>query len=122
MPLESDNETEIKNDIHVLKTWPDYFQAVIEERKTFEIRKNDRDFKVGDEIILDEWDPKHEQYTGRVALVRITYILEGTFAIMGKCLMSIKLLEIRTGPPPHECEGCPYKSICTYVISGGSRQ
>lgn len=39
-----------------LKIKPEYFQAVIDGRKPFEIRKNDRNFKVGDEIYLDEYE------------------------------------------------------------------
>lgn len=50
---------------HNLKTWPEYFQAVIDGKKTFEIRKNDRDFKVGNELLLQEYDPEQETYTGR---------------------------------------------------------
>lgn len=41
--------------IHHLKTLPPYYQAVIEQRKPFEIRENDRNFKVGDRVILEEF-------------------------------------------------------------------
>lgn len=41
---------------HHLKTMPEYFQAVIEGRKPFEVRKNDRGFKVGDRVILEEFE------------------------------------------------------------------
>ena len=41
--------------IHHLKTLTDYFQAVIDERKPFEIRENDRNFKVGDIVVLEEF-------------------------------------------------------------------
>lgn len=41
--------------IHHLKTKPEYFQAVIDGRKPFEIRNNDRNFKQGDKVILEEY-------------------------------------------------------------------
>ncbi len=62
---------------HELKTWPEYFEAVRTEKKNFEIRKNDRAFQVGDLLILREWDPQKETYSGRTAFRRITYILPG---------------------------------------------
>lgn len=37
---------------HTLKTWPHYFDAVACGAKTFEGRKNDRDFQPGDTVIL----------------------------------------------------------------------
>lgn len=41
---------------HDLKILPKYFKEVWYGRKTFEIRKNDRNYEVGDKIILHEWD------------------------------------------------------------------
>ena len=38
--------------IHELKTLPEYWDAVNSGAKTFEVRKNDRDFKVGDILHL----------------------------------------------------------------------
>ena len=40
---------------HHLKTKPEYFQAVIERKKPFEIRYNDRNFQIGDRVILEEY-------------------------------------------------------------------
>ncbi|HFQ4945418.1 TPA: DUF3850 domain-containing protein [Vibrio vulnificus] len=37
---------------HQLKIKPEHLEAIIAGDKTFEIRKNDRDFKVGDRVTL----------------------------------------------------------------------
>ncbi len=42
--------------LHHLKTLPEYFQAVIDGRKPFEIRKDDRGFNVGDKVVLEEFE------------------------------------------------------------------
>lgn len=59
--------------IHGLKIRPKYFDAVRSGEKTFELRRNDRDFRVGDYLALNEWDG--ESYTGRTELVKVTYML-----------------------------------------------
>jgi hypothetical protein len=50
---------------HELKTWPKYFAAVRSGQKRFEIRRNDREFKVGDILVLREFDPEDDAYTGQ---------------------------------------------------------
>lgn len=40
---------------HDLKIHPRYYREVLSGEKTFEIRKNDRDFKPGDDIVLKEF-------------------------------------------------------------------
>lgn len=62
---------------HELKCWPEYFREVFLGHKTFEIRKNDRDFQIGDTIILNEYEPFTKQYSGDKIARRVTYILEG---------------------------------------------
>lgn len=62
---------------HDLKTWPEYFEAVWEGKKLFEVRKNDRHFRVGDQLCLREWNPGTREYTGRHVYTSVTFILPG---------------------------------------------
>lgn len=62
---------------HELKTWSVYFDLIDSGQKTFELRKNDRDFQVGDRLILKEWDPETSEYTGRMMIVKVLYIMPG---------------------------------------------
>ena len=50
--------------IHHLKSWPSEFIKIRAGVKRHEVRRFDRDFKVHDHIILQEWDPDTEKYTG----------------------------------------------------------
>jgi hypothetical protein len=43
--------------VHELKTWPAYFERLLSGEKTFEVRKDDRGFQAGDELLLREFDP-----------------------------------------------------------------
>lgn len=60
---------------HELKILPEFFTAVLEGRKTFELRNNDRDYKVDDVLLLKEFDG--EKYTGNYTHKNITYVLNG---------------------------------------------
>ncbi|GGD05615.1 DUF3850 domain-containing protein [Enterococcus wangshanyuanii] len=60
--------------VHELKIDREYFMAVLEDLKKFEIRYNDRDFKVGDIVILKEIDSVNRKLTGRQIKTEITYI------------------------------------------------
>lgn len=80
---------------HHLKTLPVYFDAVRRGDKTFEIRKNDRDFQTGDTLVLQEFKggPPHAPrgpgqppftreelgYTGEEIIVTVTYCLHGGY-------------------------------------------
>ena len=72
---------------HELKTWPPYYQAIIDGKKRCEIRKNDRCFSVGDVLRLREYDPIKEydpiteKYTGRYCYVRVDYVLSDFLAL-----------------------------------------
>lgn len=78
---------------HELKTWKIFFEEVVSGRKIFEVRKNDRDFQIGDMLILKEWDSQKQEYTGRKIARVVMYILQGgQFGIEdGFIVMSIAL-------------------------------
>ncbi len=63
--------------IHELKSWPQFMDALITSTKTFEVRKNDRDFKVGDYLMLREFDPATGKYGRRVVGARVIYAMYG---------------------------------------------
>jgi hypothetical protein len=92
-----DNEKN-KKKIHELKCWPEFFEPALAGEKMFELRNDDRNFKVGDIVVLHEYfvQPEdverirvmdvvgsHENphppgnYTGRAVARTITYILKG---------------------------------------------
>lgn len=78
---------------HDLKIWPTYYQAIIDEIKKIEIRKNDRCFSVGDILILHEYDSAKKLYTGRCCYVRVDYVLSDFLALEKNYVaMSITLI------------------------------
>ncbi len=66
--------------LHELKTWEEYFRLVESGEKPFELRKNDRGFLTGDELLLREYNPHNQNYTGRTLRRKITYVLKGSEA------------------------------------------
>lgn len=78
---------------HDLKVIPPYFDDIWSLRKTWEVRKNDRDYQVGDTLILNEFDPETNDYTSKFVKAKVKYILHGgQFGIEeGYCVMTIDL-------------------------------
>lgn len=77
--------------VHELKVWPVFYEPLLDGRKTFELRLNDRGFQGGDILRLREWDSMAEDYTGRVMDRRVTYIVEGDpWLAPGYCCMAIE--------------------------------
>lgn len=65
--------------IHELKCWPEYFQAVKSGEKPFEVRKWERPYRVGDYLLLREYDNLKLNYTGDSIKREITYLLDMTY-------------------------------------------
>jgi hypothetical protein len=85
---------------HELKTDKGPFQAVWDGRKLYEIRFNDRDFALGDELMLRETvhtgdemsEGKPIQYTGRRIRCIVTHYLDDMYGVKdGWCILSVDL-------------------------------
>lgn len=78
--------------IHELKTHSEYFKAILTGDKTFELRKDDRNFQRGDELLLKEYNPLTNTFSGKFLHRRIKYILRGgKFGLEeGFCIMSME--------------------------------
>ncbi len=61
---------------HHLKTWPEFFTAVVSGDKTFEVREDDRGFEVGDVLVLREY-AVGVGFSGYEVRRRVTYIMRG---------------------------------------------
>jgi Domain of unknown function (DUF3850) len=79
---------------HRVKTWPEYYQAVKDGRKTFEIRNNDRNYREGDIVHLLEFDPDTQLYSGNALSFRVGYVLKNTL-FLPKGFVAFSLLPIK---------------------------
>ncbi|WP_234733417.1 ASCH/PUA domain-containing protein [Tellurirhabdus bombi] len=77
---------------HLLKTLPKYFDEIALGWKPFEVRKNDRNFQLGDYLILAKWNPDQNQYEDDEWLIKeVCYLLPGgQFGIEeGYCVLGL---------------------------------
>lgn len=112
--------------VHEVKCWPEFFNALVNGNKTFEVRKNDRPYRVGDYLAINEYVPDSEdprddfgviplsnderrvnggRYSGKSILCEITYILDNKdFCREGTVILGICCL----GSPSelHKKRGC----------------
>ena len=61
--------------VHELKILPEWFNDICDHGKNFEIRKADRNYCVGDYLILKEWE--NGEYSGNYLVRRIAYRYDG---------------------------------------------
>jgi ASC-1-like (ASCH) protein len=58
------------------KIWPEYFELVSSGKKKFELRLADFNIVEGDTLLLEEWDPKTKEYTGRTIEKKVSFVLK----------------------------------------------
>ncbi len=79
---------------HYLKTVQPFFSEVNKGIKTFELRRNDRDFHVGDEVYLQEYDLANNSFSGHEVKAIITYILKDWKGLdEGYCVFAIEVTQ-----------------------------
>lgn len=81
---------------HALKTWKEYFESQEKGDKLFELRKDDRPYKVGDYFLSQEFDQHKNEYTGRETKYLITYVLRDAdfFGLKkGYCILQLKEIQ-----------------------------
>jgi len=52
---------------------PKYFELILSGKKKFELRVADFKIKVGDTLLLEEYDPQKKKYTGRKIEKKVSY-------------------------------------------------
>ena len=77
--------------IHKLKCWIPYFGMVQRGEKEFELRVDDRDFQIGDTLLLEEYNQYNDEYTGNTCLRVIKYYLRNDKWLQpGVCALGLK--------------------------------
>lgn len=101
---------ERKMEIHELKTDPYVFTAVWNGQKNYELRYNDRDFQVDDDVYLRETSYTGAEiksgaplcYTGRSIRVKIRHVLRGPIYGLaeGWCILALSPIMNKNGGDP----------------------
>lgn len=87
--LPSDTQRQVK--IHEVKIGATFFEEAACGKKNFELRRNDRGYRVGDLLELQEY--RDGGYTGRTCRKLITYMLEDYTGLQeGYCILGCELI------------------------------
>jgi hypothetical protein len=91
--------------VHALKTLPAFFEQILNGNKPFEIRYDDREFKLGDVLLLREIESSQPTvYTRRMLEVLVTYITDWEQK-PGYVVMGIRILS--------RCTTGAWSNLCT---------
>ena len=58
------------------KVLSEYFQAILDGLKNYELRLADFECKPGDILVLKEWNPDTKEYTGRIIEKEVTFVVK----------------------------------------------
>ncbi|GAS96637.1 ASC-1 homology domain protein [Mycolicibacterium canariasense] len=87
---------------HDLKSWSRFFRPIIAGERAHELRRNDRDYRVGDRVLLREYDPSSQTYTGSFCEAVVTSITSRDVpcAVSDQglnpdfCILSVRVLSV----------------------------
>lgn len=102
---------------HDVKEHIDYFKDLAFHGRTFEIRCADRDYRVGDYLLVREWDNLRSRYTGATRLHRIEKIYAPQQIAPVPSLMDGMVL-LHLGPVPGGIHGVIETSQRSGVVRG----
>lgn len=85
--------------LHTVRSWAHFFDAIAAGKKTHDLRKDDRNYQVGDVLRLERFDNINGHATGETVDVDVTYItnrnapcaFSSSVVEPGYCILSIQL-------------------------------
>jgi len=82
---------------HDLKILPEFFYDIASGKKTFEVRKNDRNYQVGDILVLHKFYPETNFYdTNTYVKCIVTYMVDlSKIGIPGYVAMQILVIDVK---------------------------
>lgn len=98
---------------HELKSWPRFFAPIMAGDRRHELRRNDRGYRVGDRLVLREFDESVSTYTGRECTAVVTSITshDEPCAVSAEglnpdfCILTIRVVAQRVGREPATAAG-----------------
>lgn len=76
---------------HYIKCWTEFFDQVIAGNKPWELRVNDRNYCVGDEVVLQDFNNETKTYTGREYESVIDFVLKKSpWLLDGHCIFTLR--------------------------------
>jgi hypothetical protein len=101
--MENSSHPELR--YHELKCWPKPYSELVSGHKGYEIRRHDRNYQVGHMMLIREWDPDREQYTGQYSTWIVQHLTPGGEWGLPQdlCILGVQKSEIELDPT---CPGC----------------